>query len=248
MRRIVSNKSGQFVIIAVLLIAIMIISMGALMHGAVTYYKHEPWEEYTTLIGDIELNSGRLLELSLVNYTNSDSPNAQILKDNLDQWQKDIGNIYPNTGIDLSYDLAQEMRSVNGRDLSYSLGIHTNSWYQPRAASSAQCDLTIGINSIGLTGHKLTTTAILSLNILNYTSINATTSEAFVLVEKENNLPVVSLKKDNFKVENAPIHFVSSAYEESIESMVYSIVYEGTNAPRISVWDQRGIRVIAEAN
>ncbi len=58
-------------IIAVLFIAMMIISIGVLMHRAGTYYKHEPWEEYLMLIGNIELNCRRLVELSLANYTNS---------------------------------------------------------------------------------------------------------------------------------------------------------------------------------
>jgi hypothetical protein len=64
------ERRGQFVIIAVLMIAIMIMSISALMHRAVTYYRHEPWEEYLALIGNIELNSHRLVELSLANYTN----------------------------------------------------------------------------------------------------------------------------------------------------------------------------------
>ena len=73
MRKLIRNKKGQFVIIAFLLMAIMIISMGAIIHRAGTYYKHEPWEEYLTLISDIEVNSRRLVELSLVNYTNSNA-------------------------------------------------------------------------------------------------------------------------------------------------------------------------------
>jgi len=61
MRKLIKNKKGQFIIIAFLMIAMMIISIGALMHRAVTYYKHEPWQEYLTLIGSIELNSRRLV-------------------------------------------------------------------------------------------------------------------------------------------------------------------------------------------
>ena len=51
------------------MVAIMIITIGTLIHRATTYYKHEPWEEYLTLIGNIEVNSHRLVELSLTNYT-----------------------------------------------------------------------------------------------------------------------------------------------------------------------------------
>ena len=74
MRRLIVQKRGQFVIIAVLMIALMIISIAPLLHRTVTYYKHEPWEEYLALIGSIELNSERLVTLSPVSYTHLTLP------------------------------------------------------------------------------------------------------------------------------------------------------------------------------
>ena len=50
-----------------------------------TYYKNEPWEEYTTLVGNIELNSQRLLELSLDNYVQTG--NDKIFEENFIKWQ-----------------------------------------------------------------------------------------------------------------------------------------------------------------
>src|SRR5512139_3795263 len=93
------GKKGQFIIIAVMLSAIMMVSIGALMHGAITYYKHEPWEEYSTLIGDIELNTRRDVELSLSDYSTSSVEDDSILGVNLETWQKDLKNIYPSSGI-----------------------------------------------------------------------------------------------------------------------------------------------------
>jgi hypothetical protein len=88
------TNRGQFIIIAVLMAAIMIVSIGAIMHNAVTYYRSEPWEEYTTLVGNIELNSQHLVELS--NDQNE-------FEDNFDGWQSDLTRLYPGAGIKLSY-------------------------------------------------------------------------------------------------------------------------------------------------
>jgi len=88
------KNRGQFVIIAVLMAAIMIVSIGAVMHNAVTYYKSEPWEEYTTIIGNIELNSRRLLELS--------SSHDEFAV-NFNNWQSDLLHLYPSAGIKLTY-------------------------------------------------------------------------------------------------------------------------------------------------
>jgi len=88
------TNRGQFVIIAVLMAAIMIVSIGAVMHNATTYYKTEPWEEYVTLVGNIELNSKRLLELS---------PTQDEFAKNFKEWQSDLSQLYPGAGIKLSY-------------------------------------------------------------------------------------------------------------------------------------------------
>jgi hypothetical protein len=92
--KVAKKNRGQFVIIAVMLAAIMIISIGAVMHNAATYYKNEPWEEYTTLVSNIELSSQRLLELSL---------NPDDFANNFYKWQADIPSLYPGAGIKLTY-------------------------------------------------------------------------------------------------------------------------------------------------
>jgi hypothetical protein len=121
------------VIIAVLMAAIMIVSIGAVMYNAATYYKTEPWEEYTTLIGNIELNSQRLLELSLTNYV--ESGNDGIFEENFDRWQTDLLSLYPGAGINLGY--------------------YRNSLYP----TSTKYTFTLDITSIGLTGYKFTAEA-----------------------------------------------------------------------------------------
>ncbi len=131
--KVAKTNRGQFVIIAVLMAAIMIVSIGAVMHNAATYYKTEPWEEYTTLVGNIELNSQRLLELSLTNYVQTG--NGQIFEDNFIEWQSDLESLYPGAGIKL------------------------NCTMQYYSMFSAKATCLLNITSIGLTGYEFTAEA-----------------------------------------------------------------------------------------
>ncbi|TET66085.1 hypothetical protein E3J49_00025 [Candidatus Bathyarchaeota archaeon] len=237
MKKLIKNKKGQFIIIAFLMIAIMITSIGALMHGAVTYYKHEPWQEYLTLIGSIELNSRRLVELSLANYTNTpNQTNPNILKNNLENWQINLTRIYPDYGIALNYTLA------NGTNYNYYLGLACY-WNKTASFSAANANFNLNIASIGLTGYKFTAVAFLNLTTLN---VNTTTNEITVTVKGEDKTPITNLEKDNFQV-GLDIISVTSRYDQD-HMLVYIIKCQGNiTAPvTVKVWDQRGIQVTAK--
>jgi len=229
MKKLASNKRGQFVIIAVLLMAVMIISLGALMNRAVTYYKHEPWEEYLTLIGNIELSSNRLVQLSLTNYTNAQTPDQNVLKNNLDQWQINLTRIYPGQGV----------------SLNSSYYFITRDWNKTSSLSNATASFSLDIASIGLTGYKFTATAFLNLTILSQTAY-----ELNVTVKVEDGKPLTDLGKDNFRVSNSSMIFtvmnVTGHYDQR-EALVYTIQCNGTITTPItvSVWDPRGIQVMA---
>jgi hypothetical protein len=235
MRKLARNKNGQFVIIAVLLVAIMIVSIGALLHDAASYYKQEPWEEYTALIGDVELNSQRLIELSLVDYTNrgqeDNSTLATILDANLKRWQEDLRAVYPIDGIILDYSI------IKGGKRNWNTAGQT-------AYSEAYVDFELNITSIGLEGYKFSTKAALQFTIINSTLIDGATYAIFATVKNENNEPIKSLSKTNFRVNGTLPSAVSSAFD-SRYILVYRIQYEGTASPTVEVWDQRGIRVVA---
>lgn len=234
MKTLIENKRGQFIIIAMLMIAIMIISAGALMHKAVTYYKHEPWEEYLTLMGNIELGSRRLVELSLSNYTNTEADNTYILRDNLGKWQSDLTKIYPGSGASLDYKLA------NGTIHNYTLGLRRK-WNQPVSFSAAKVNFTLDIASIGLVGHKFEATALLNLTILNTTD-----NEICLTVRIEDGTPITNLKEENFQVSNLTITSVTSKYDET-EVLLYTIKCDGpTASATVKVWDERGIQVSAK--
>ena len=220
------EKRGQFIIIAVMLTAVMIVSIGALMHNAITYYKHEPWEEYSTLIGDIEINSRRLVELSLASYTNSSEP----ITSNLAKWENDLIDAYPSSGITLTSSGAQMLSSSR---IDYRT-----------TKSSAQASFTLDIQSIGLEGYAFNVLTSVTLKIGTPTAINSTTNEIIAVVKSETGMPVTDLSAANFKIENATKISVGSIYDKT-NILEYKIVYDGPTNALVEVWDQRGIHVVA---
>jgi len=216
------EKRGQFVIIAVMLTAIMLVSIGALMHGAVTYYRHEPWEEYLTLVGNIEVNSRKLVELSLASYTNFLEGNS-ILENNLEKWQNDLTDIYPIGEIVLTHDPNSLMLSPN-----------------PNSSNPmANAVFSLDIHSIGLKGYEFSVASSLNLGIkVNSGSIYSITAT----VTSETGEPVTGLDASNFRInDNAPTG-VTPAYEDN--TLVYEIAFNGTYPATVEVWDQRGIRAV----
>ena len=221
------RKRGQFIIIAVMLVALMIVSMGALMHNAITYYKHEPWEEYSTLIGDIEINSRKLVELSLASYTNSLEPNT-IIETNLAKWEEDLVDAYPSRGITLTSSAAPMLNSSQ-------TGTYT-------ATSKAQASFTLDIQSIGLEGYTFNVLTSLTLSIKSVTAVDSTITEVIVAVKSETGMPVADLTETNFKVENATNIAVNAAYD-AVNIFEYRILHNGSANATVEVCDQRGICV-----
>jgi hypothetical protein len=250
MKRLIKQTKGQFVIIAVLTIAIMIISIGALMHRAVTYYKHEPWEEYLALTGNVELNAHRLIELSLANYTQllpqgniSTESTPQhlrtILKENLDNWQSDLLKMYPGREIAMVYTLAANTA------YNYSLGL-AHSWNQSSSFSAVNASFHINLTSVGLAGYQFTATEVLTLRIL---TINVSTNEIYVTVKGQDDMPLFDLTQANFQVDepnNITITSVASLYNDE-EMLIYTIRCDQLiqYPVAVTVCDERGIKVTA---
>lgn len=238
MKKPARQRRGQFVIIAVMLVAIMIISIGALLHNAATYYKHEPWEEYSTLISDIEVNTRHILELSLVNYTNTN--NVYALNNSLNQWTLDLSKLYPEKSINLSFSLAQGSRTIYGESLNFDKGL-AKEWNKSVSSSAARADFTLNIDSIGLRGYTFTAETLLRVQIVSNSSSQKTV--AFV-VYKDNNVTIPDLPKTSFTV-NGLKGNVSSGYSPNFGAIVYTIYYTGIEPPTIEVRDQRAIMVTA---
>ncbi|MEM2103938.1 MAG: hypothetical protein QW717_03505 [Candidatus Bathyarchaeia archaeon] len=246
MKKMIDEKRGQFIIIAALMIAIMIVSIGALMHRAVTYYRHEPWEEYLALIGNIELNSKRLVELSLANYSRTLDEN--LLKTNLDEWKADLSRIYLGRGVTINCELANGLYDFCDTSINYLSGLN-HSWYKQRSFSAANAIFTLDITSIGLTGYRFTTLAFLDLTIIGVSG-----KKINVTVTMEDKMFVFDLGRDNFQVNktsdnaNIPIVSVEECYDVARKEFVYVIECSldvSSTSVKVKVCDFRGIQVIA---
>ncbi len=228
MKRFRRCKRGQFVIIAALLIAIMMISISPLLHEAATYYAYEPWDEYLGLIGDLELNFDRLVQLSLSNYTRN-TANSGVLTSNLNQWESDLKQIYAGKGMLVSYDQSSL----------------TADWHKKSSFSRAQSDLKLNVSSIGLRGYEYSSVVSLNVEIIKVDSQSNTIS---LTVWRENDVPIKDLTSSNFRITSVPaVSFnVSKHYDPS-----YTMVYDLKCSPSVpssadlTLIDHRGIEVIA---
>ena len=220
-----------------MMIALMIISIGAIMYSAGTYYRYEQWEEYITLVEHVKLSTIRLVQISLANYTASGNNSTSILKDNLNQWQNDLRKAYPGYGVVLTYNL------TDGTNINYSQGLASH-WYENASYSAANATFALNIASIGLEGYKFMATAFLNLTIL---SVTTSTSEITVAVTGEDGMVITNLEKDNFHVDGLNITSVTSSYDPDY-SLKYTIKCESIPSPSatVTVWDQRGIKVVAK--
>ncbi len=254
--RIVKNKKGQFIVIAVMMIAIMIISLGAIMYSTGTYYKSEQWDEYVTLVENIRLNTVHLVQLGLAKYTASvNNSTLYTLTVNLNQWQSDLRKAYPGYGVVLTYDLAQGTHQAYGTNIQYSQGLATY-WNKPASYSAANTTLSLNVTSIGLTGYEFMATAFVRLTI---TGVDTSTNEITVTVSEEDEMPITDLKKDSFHVEGLTVINATSTYEPltvvGVTShyhpqyiLEYTIKCENlpSSSVIVTVTDQRGIEVIAK--
>jgi len=271
--RLVRNKKGQFIIIAALLIAIMIISASAVMFSAVTYFRHERWEEYITVIDGVKAGTASVLQLSLGNYTRT--WNSSVLKMNLDSWREDVKQAYAGFGAIIDYTLASGSYSVYGMSLNYNLGLASQNLSQ---VSFLAANVTIGLNitSVGLTGYRFTSAVFLKMNITDalwyQTKKTGQVVEGYigvrVAIDMEGPAAVTNLVQNNFilfQIGGMNQTYTLRRYYDSqdhddgdypaLNKFVYELryFYSGTQVPtsvnaRIGVQDTRSIRLTGQAN
>jgi len=194
-----------------------------------------------------------VLEVSLANYTQT--LNSTILRDNLNQWIRDVRKAYPGFGVDLSYTLATGVRSAYGLSLNYSLGL-ARTWNQTVSFSVANATFNINIASAGLTGYNFTTHAFLKTNIRD-TIWYSKASKQYVLiylsVDKEGPEPVINLQKSNFadvKLSGVSKTFTMTRYYSSTYNyFIYEIRVNSVTAlpssVEVTMQDTRGIKTVS---
>jgi len=259
--RIVRQRRGQFIIIAALLVAIMMVSVSTIMYSAVTYYRYERWDEYLSIIDNVKIGSQRVVEISLANYTTwNNYNNVTILRNNLQRWVNDTRKAYAGFGINLSFT-EDEL---------------DHDWNEEESSAAADATFTLDITSAGLTGYQFTTPVLLKVKIIEdeeepherYTRWNASDKgkelTISLIVYKEDSIPkkedsVTNLKKDNFRVSVngtwlAPENFTVARYSDATyESLIYDIYCSPDTPPdpktflvSVAVIDTRGIKVVAD--
>jgi len=257
MLRLKENKKGQFIIIATLLISIMIISVATIMYGAVTYFRHERWEEYLGVIDAIETNSHRLMEASLANYTLTGNP--MILKANMDKWQRDLMKTYTGHGIVLRSSLANGTQTIYGATLQFSEGLATE-WNEQVSFSAANATFDLNMTAIGLSGYKFITPVFLKMNITDALYHPASDEVGVrLIIQQENLVFVTDLQAANFivfEIDGVSKNVTSRHYFDSQthNAFIYELryVHGGSNPGTlgnvtIGVVDTRGIKVTGQA-
>jgi len=246
--RILKQRDGQFIMIAVLMIAIMMVSIVGVLYSAVTYYRHERWEEYLTILDTIKIGTTRLVEISLADY--AESFDNETLVTNLNKWQINLTRAYPGFGVVLEYSNAT---ISNGSQTITSLTGDTQYF------SNANAKIDVDITSVGLEGYSFGASAFLGVT-LNATYINGGDDLLIYLeVEKEGSIPVPKLKKDNFVINGTVLSDYPSTkltHDYYMDNGVVRIVYEiivrnltpKLSTVRVDVIDSRYIQVTANSS
>jgi len=269
--RMIRDKRGQFIVIAALLIALMIISATTVMFSAGTYFKHEQWEEYLIVIDGVKAGTANVLKLSLANYTQTS--NGSVLKTNLDSWRDAVKNAYSGFGAILGYSLANGSYSAYGMNpINYYLGLN-RTWNKPISFSVANATTNLNITSVGLTGYRFTSVVFLKMNITDYALWYSDTNQVGVRVVMyaEGPTMLTNLQKGNFllfqvndvdKTQNSTLsryyessgHPIKKPTYPALNAYVYELRYSASSKPSssvnvvVTVRDSRGIQVTGAFN
>lgn len=253
-----SDEHGQFIVIAALMISILVVSTSAIMYGTVTYFRHERWEEYLSLIDTLKIGSRRVVEISLANYTLS--MNSDALKDNLDKWRINLTRAYRGFGIVLRSELANGLYQVYDLNINYSLGLSFY-WHTNVSFSAANVTLRMNITSIGLTGYKFISTPLVKEEILS--AVYSTSDNSLTIklsLDKEGLVPITNLPKGSFSLsinvggQWQSLDFSLRRYYDSSESVnrfIYELYSDNLSsqpsAVSVTAIENRDIKVAANS-
>jgi hypothetical protein len=206
------NESGQFIIISALLIAILIVSVGAIMYGAVTYFRYEHWAGYLAIINQIKMGSESLIEISLANFTQTSFErgiiNRSLINVFLNEWREALRKSFPGYGISIEYINSSRLLSpemivgeiyIPERQVYNFMKCY---WYYPNSISSFYLDFAVNLSHFGFYGYRTSLLVYLNVEInLAYLSQSLTQIDSLnVTVTREYQTPVLGLKPDNFAV------------------------------------------------
>jgi hypothetical protein len=200
------GKRGQFILIAILLVAVMMISIMVGMYGTVTYYRYESWEEYIGMVENVKTCSQQILRKGLADFTKNFYERGIVDKNStsaiLDQWTTDLREALPGYGLDLNFDKGSRLLTIGSYSRSVD-DIIKCYWNYPEGLSSIYAEIRLNISEQGLYGYETEDLLYLhakadisykDLSLPQITNLNVTVDREGA----ENGLPVVDLTKANF--------------------------------------------------
>lgn len=253
--KIAGNERGQFILIAALMISILVVSVGVIMYGAVTYFRHERWEEYLAVIDAVRTNSHRMVEISLANYTLTG--NQAVLKSNLEKWQRDLLETYAGLRIGLESNLINGTQDIYGITVQYNMSL-AKDWNKQVSFSAANVTFDLNLTSVGLYGYKFITPVFLKMDIIDALYFESSKEVGVrLIVQREDLIPINDLQAANFiefQVDGENKTFAFNHYFdiETLNAFVYELRYSSQTQPSsitttVYAVDSRGIKVEGNA-
>lgn len=259
-------RRGQFVIIAALMIAIMIVSIAVVMYSTVSYYRYESWEEYMGLIDNVMAGSKQVLLSLLANYTvnvyEKGVADKSIVNDMLLKWSIDLYKAFPSYGLNVSFYERSQLVNINVYGISYNRlvnGFIKCYWYYPEGLSSVCAEARIDALRFGLYGYNTSALYYLYARIdTTYISANPSSVQNINVTVVRENGPATDLNWNNFEVlrfdpnigDWRTVDLIPKNTEEMMASPgVYTLEFlESVTAPYykwliVTVRDNRGIYV-----
>ena len=264
MKKLLSNRRGQFIVIAILFISIMIISVAVFIYSTVTQYRYQRWEEYLTVVDNIRVNSEKVLRIGLANFTqqflagrikDKNEYETYILNGLFNSWERDLQEIYAGMGIDLEFSGVGNRLIASKWEVGNEANIIKCFWYDSDSISSICANVSINLSSYGLYGYHSITEEYLRLQVdTSYISAEpASITSLNLTVTKEGGQPVYGLSSSNFMIkrfddETDTWREINITRVEYYGQGNYTLFFESDPIERpyykwlfVSVTDQRGI-------
>jgi len=236
------NKSrgnrGQFSIIAALLVSVILVTAVILTYSAIRYSPIQESPKVLASIGEINFAIKRILDFSVGYYgsilqvTGNTTYAKNLVASYIRSGLVNIARSHPEWNP--SFDLEFQQVSTN--------------WFMPRSYSMGNISVTYSLSGLGIDGVKYETSSLLKVTVLE--PMNS--SEARVLVTREDNEPELRLGTENFffysysssdstwnliNPESDPTAYSNGTYVLEIPSGVDQDAYS------LQVFDPRGIKV-----
>jgi len=241
MRKLNTNKKGQFSIIAALLVAVILIAAVITTYSAIRYSPVEDQPQILSAIDEINLALKQIVGFTLGYYgsvlrVTGNTSYAKLLASNyLESGLSNIGDIRPEWGA--SFDIT-------------TLDLEAN-WFSKSSYSFGNLSINYDLTGLGLYDINYFASSRLDVDV-----IESSSNKAALTITKDENEPIVSLGKNNLQFYQ---YLNSTSNWELVTSDVEPIVYaNGTylidfpagidpESYFMKIEDQRGIIVLASS-